>query len=142
MNYFVIAGLLTSMLGIPKHEPHRQLVEIQTPQRAVFDVPAGRTPSIETVHDDVVLAATARGWRLVADQPGQITLHTEIRGKHRIDVRVTYDQQAVQVDYLSSENLNYRSVNGVGYIHPRYNDWAAFLLQDIVAKVTFQVVRS
>ena len=137
MKNLIIAVLfaVTLLVSVPSHA--RSVVAVKTPERASFVLTSGQEPSLDKVRQCIGLASAARGWRVVAEQPGQLTLHNDVRGKHQVEVKVTYDSRGIQVDYVSSENLNYRVRDGVGYIHPKYNEWVNLLISDIVAKVSF-----
>ena len=115
----------------------RALERVQSPRSAAFVVATGKTPSVDKVRESIGIAGAVRGWQVMAEQSGQMTLRNNIRNKHVVVVNIFYDEKGIRVEYVSSENLNYRMRDGVSYIHPKYNFWVSTLMQDIVAKVTF-----
>ncbi len=109
--------------------------ELQPPQRVLFVGPSGKTPAPDTLRGAIASAGALRGWQLIEETPGRMTLRNVIRGKHTVVVAVAYDAQGFQIEYVSSENLNYRERRGQAYIHPKYHQWIANLAQDISARV-------
>ena len=95
----------------------------------------GKTPSLEQVRHAVATAGAPRGWQMVDEQPGRITLRNVVRGKHTVVVAVDYDAAGFRIDYVSSENMNYREKRGRRYIHPKYMQWTGLLAQDIGARL-------
>jgi hypothetical protein len=109
--------------------------KLEPPQRVLFVGPAGKTPAADTLRGAIAGAGAVRGWQLIEEAPGRLTLRNVIRGKHTVVVAVVYDPQGFQIEYVSSENLNYRERRGQAYIHPKYHQWIANLAQDISARV-------
>jgi hypothetical protein len=109
--------------------------KLEPPQRVLFVGPAGKTPVPDTLRGAIAGAGAARGWQLIEEAPGRMTLRNVIRGKHTVVVAVVYDPQGFQIEYVSSENLNYKERRGQAYIHPKYHQWIANLAQDISARV-------
>jgi hypothetical protein len=109
--------------------------KLEPPQRVLFVGPAGKTPAPDTLRGAIADAGAVRGWQLIEEAPGRMTLRNVIRGKHTVVVAVVYDPQGFQIEYVSSENLNYRERRGQAYIHPKYHQWIANLAQDISARV-------
>ena len=109
--------------------------KLEPPTRVLFVGPSGKTPSTDDLRGAITAAGALRGWQLIEEAPGRLTLRNVIRGKHTVVVAVVYDAQGFQIDYVSSENLNFRQRRGQAYIHPKYHQWVANLAQDISAKV-------
>ncbi|TNJ34659.1 hypothetical protein [Arenimonas terrae] len=109
--------------------------KLEPPQRVLFVGPAGRTPAPDTLRGAIAGAGALRGWQLIEEAPGRMVLRNVIRGKHTVVVAVVYDPQGFQIEYVSSENLNYKERRGQAYIHPKYHQWVANLAQDISARV-------
>lgn len=109
--------------------------KLEPPQRVLFVGPAGKTPAPDTLRGAIAGAGAVRGWQLIEEAPGRMTLRNVIRGKHTVVVAVVYDPQGFQIEYVSSENLNYKERRGQAYIHPKYHQWIANLAQDISARV-------
>ncbi len=127
----LLATMLVSPAGLA-----RPAAALQSPQQASFAVSGSKSASLARVREVIIQAGSVRGWQLVTEQPGQLQLRNVIRGKHTVVVNVFYDAKAVRIEYVSSENLKYEMEGGVAYIHPKYNEWIAKLLQDIVAHVS------
>lgn len=86
--------------------------------------------SAAKVRSALVLAGTARGWTVVGDQPGRLTLSFNKADKHRATVAVSYDARSFEIRYVDSHNLNYGQRDGQPMIHPNYNRWVNNLAQD------------
>lgn len=110
-------------------------VELPEPQRVAAVGPMGKAPTAEQVRHAVATAGAPRGWMMVDEQPGRITLRNVVRGKHTVVVAVDYDAGGFRIDYVSSENMNFREKRGRRYIHPKYLQWTAMLAQDIGARL-------
>ena len=130
--FFLVAAMLFSA-----NASARMSQPLQSPQHASFAASGDRLPSLDKVRESIVQAGAARGWRVTAEQPGRLTLHNVIRGKHVVEVNVSYDRHGVDVSYVSSDNLDYEMRGDVAYIHPKYNEWIQKLLQGIVAKASY-----
>jgi hypothetical protein len=124
-----LALLLSPALAAAKSDP------LEPPQRVLFVGSAGHAPSPDALRGAIASAGGARGWQPVEDAPGRMTLKNVIRGKHTVVVAVVYDARGFQIEYVSSESLNYEERRGQAYIHPKYHQWIANLAQDISAKV-------
>jgi hypothetical protein len=87
-------------------------------------------PDADKVHDAIVSVGKSHGWVASNEQPGRMTLSNTIRGTFIVVLDVTYSPSGMQVDYVSSENLNYKLKNDVPYIHPKYNKWVDLLMTE------------
>jgi hypothetical protein len=123
-----VAALLVSSEGVA-----RPADTLQSPMQASFNVSGNRAPSIEQVRNGIVQAGSRRGWLVANEQPGQLQLRNDVRGKHLVVINVFYDTKGVRIEYVSSQNMKYEMINGVAYIHPKYNEWVSKLLREIVA---------
>lgn len=110
-------------------------VELPEPQRVAAVGPMGQAPTVEQVRHAVATAGAPRGWMMVDEQPGRITLRNVVRGKHTVVVAVAYDAAGFQVEYVSSENMNYTVRRGQARIHPKYHHWVGNLALDISTRV-------
>ena len=135
MSKLIKTLLVAAALILAQPVLARGSVPAKSPTSAAFVLPLGQTIALAKIRDCIATAGAARGWRMVSDEPGNMTLYVNVRGKHEITVRVAYDQKGFQVFYVSSVNMDHRSRNGVDYIHPKYNMWVESLVQDILAKV-------
>ena len=130
-----ILSLIAAVL-LPLDALARASAPLQSPMHADFVSTANGPPSLDKVRQAIIAAGAAHGWRVIAEQPGQVSLHNVIRAKHTVDVNVTYTRQGVDVIYVSSGNLDYAMRDGVAYIHPKYMEWVNLLLTGIVTKVS------
>src|SRR5215510_8017891 len=89
---------------------------------------ANLTPA--AVKKAIVVAASSRGWWLVADRPGVVQLATKMRGYGAV-IEVSYTTEAYSIRYVSSEHLGYAQQGGAESIHPTYNRWLRNLIQSI-----------
>jgi hypothetical protein len=98
-------------------------------------VPVGdATPTAESVRAGIVASGARHGWRVVREVPGKLTLELTVRGKHHVTVDVSYDARQATVEYVSSENMDYKTKgNGVRMIHSSYNRWVHLLVDGIDA---------
>lgn len=124
-----VAMALTPALAVAKTD------ELEPPQRVLFVGPSGKTPAPDRLRGAIAAAGSVRGWQLIEEVPGRMTFRNVIRGKHTVVVAVVYDPRGFQIEYVSSENLNYKERRGQAYIHPKYHQWTANLAQDISASV-------
>lgn len=127
--------MLALLLALATAPAQAKVDELPEPQRVAVAGPMGKTPSLEQVRHAVATAGAPRGWQMVDEQPGRITLRNVVRGKHTVVVAVDYDAAGFRIDYVSSENMNYREKRGRRYIHPKYMQWTGLLAQDIGARL-------
>lgn len=104
---------------------------------AAFAVLPGKALTSDKVREAIAASGVSHGWGVVAEDPGRLTLRNVIRGKYIVVVNVSYDVSGMQVDYVSSENLNYKMRGGIAYIHPKYNEWVNLLLQGVTTRLSF-----
>jgi hypothetical protein len=124
-----LALVLTPALADARTDP------LEPPQRVLFAGSATTPHTPGALRGAIASAGATRGWQLIEDAPGRLTLRNVIRGKHTVVVAVVYDPRGFQIEYVSSENLNYKERRGQAYIHPKYHQWIANLAQDISAGV-------
>jgi hypothetical protein len=90
------------------------------------------TPGPEA--EKIVQAAIIRGarqksWQVVQKEPRKLRLKLRVRGKHTIVVDVHINIDMVDVEYVSSINMNYeKSGDGRERIHPHYEKWVRMML--------------
>ena len=125
-----LALLLSPGLAAAKTDP------LEPPQRVLLVGPGGTSPSLDKVRAAVATAGAPRGWQVIADEPGRMTLRNVVRGKHTVVVAVAYDAAGFQVEYVSSENMNYTVRRGQARIHPKYHQWVGNLALDISTRVS------
>jgi hypothetical protein len=105
--------------------------KLEPPQRFLFVAPAGQAKTLDDIRGAIATAGSFRGWQVIDQAPGRLTMKNVIRGKHTVVVAVVFDTEGFQIDYVSSENLNYEERKGQAYVHPKYLQWTANLAQDI-----------
>lgn len=109
--------------------------KLEPPQRFLFVASANHAKTLDDIRGAIATAGSFRGWQVIEDAPGRLTMKNVIRGKHTVVVDVVFDTAGFQIDYVSSENLNYEERKGQAYIHPKYFQWTANLAQDINVRV-------
>ncbi len=81
----------------------------------------------------IATAAVAQGWVVNELQPAVLRL-TYTRGtKHRAVIDVPYADGQFQVRLVETINLNQSERDGAVWIHPNYNRWIQYLINDIRA---------
>jgi hypothetical protein len=88
-------------------------------------------PNVEkTVHDAIIKGAKVKGWTVALDTPRKLRLKLTVRNKHTIIVHVAINLDSVDVDYVSSNNMNYaKDADGREVIHPYYGKWITLMLE-------------
>ena len=130
MNRTMVASLLALTLaastaqagGATPLVDHAHLSFAVLPDRAL-------TPA--KVREGIAAVGLRHGWAVVAEEPGKLTLANTIRETFKVVINVSYDASGMQVDYVSSENLNYQTRHGVAFIHPKYNKWVNLLMREV-----------
>ena len=83
----------------------------------------GKAGSVERVRAAVVKGGETHHWTVQDEQPGQLTLRQQ-KGAIELLVKVRYDAQGYQTQYVSSTGLYYeQTADGGAKIHPTYNNW-------------------
>lgn len=95
---------------------------------APIAVPQGL--SDQAVAKAVKLGVLKRGWMVTREEPGymEATLHLRV---HMAKIGINYDQKAVTIRYLESQNLDYEVKKDVRYIHGNYLKWINNVARDI-----------
>lgn len=107
----------------------RRVTALLTPDRVTLKRTDGQPSSQDQVRKAILNGSLPFGWVLVADKPGSLDLsYTKQGGGHMAVVRIDYDAQSYQINYVSSVNLNYEP----GQIHPTYNGWVRNLTTRIM----------
>lgn len=100
----------------------------------------GRALTQKDMRTAIVDAAQARGWVVIGDEPGKLTLRYAPR-THVAIIQVDYDDKGFKIGYVGSENLDYEVKRGKTYIHGNYNVWLQRLSLDIKnSKVLWSVI--
>ena len=108
---------------------------LEAPQQYLFVTTAGQAKTMDELRGAIASAGCFRGWQVIDEAPGRLTMKNLVRGKHTVVVAVVFDTTGFRIEYVSSENLNYEERKGQAYIHPKYHQWVANLAQDISARV-------
>lgn len=83
-----------------------------------------------TTEAAIMRALSKRGWLVQQRYAGAIDAIYAPR-KHKLWVRIAYDQRAVQIYYVGSEGLQESREGNTIYIHARANTWLQNLATDI-----------
>ena len=78
----------------------------------------------------------SRGWLITNKKPGKLVAQVIVRNKHTLVVSIKYTDDSYDIDYLNSDNLNYKTKDGVAYIHPNANSWMDNINQDIRSQLS------
>jgi hypothetical protein len=94
-----------------------------------------------TLSQDKVLKAISsglvgRGWYLTSKKPGDLVAKIIVRNKHTLVVAIKYTNKMFDIDYKSSDNLNYHESDGKKYLHPYAISWMNNLSNDIQAQLS------
>lgn len=128
--------VLSLLLAIAPSLADARNARLEAPQQYVFVTPAGQPATMEGLRSSIATAGSFRGWQVIEDAPGRLTMKNVIRGKHTVVVAVVYDTAGFRIEYVSSENLDYEEKRGQAYIHPKYQQWVANLALDINTRVS------
>lgn len=96
---------------------------IQTPQSNITHYKLSK----EEVKQNIIDAATLRGWTVKTINDSTLQANILVRNKHSITVNIPYTTSSYSIEYVSSSNLDAKS----GTIHPNYNKWVYLLSEDI-----------
>ena len=76
----------------------------------------------------ILEAMRGESWALSGEEPGKIHAIRVIRGRHEMQVLLSYDEDNVSIEYEDSKNLKYKKGwFGTETIHKNYNGWVAEL---------------
>ncbi|WP_222705770.1 hypothetical protein [Salidesulfovibrio onnuriiensis] len=93
---------------------------------------SGSHLTMQQVEKTILEAGAGRGWVMQVKQPGVILGEITVRGKHHATIKITYNEDNYNIDYVNSRNLDYKN----GKIHRSYNNWITYLDQDIRSKLS------
>lgn len=91
-------------------------------------VPTGLTEF--QITSDTKRALISRGWVVSSETAGKIDATLNIRS-HVARIAIYHDLKQVRIEYVSSENLDYKEKNGTRYIHRNYLSWVKNVASDI-----------
>lgn len=75
-------------------------------------------------------ALKTRGWVISSESNGKIDATLNLR-KHVARIAIYHDLKEVRIEYVSSENLDYKEKDGKRHIHRNYLSWVKNLSTDI-----------
>lgn len=93
-------------------------------------MPLQAARDIQSTEAAIHRALVRRGFTVQERQPGMVTALYSPRS-HRLWIRIAYDQRAVQIYYLGSENLNESRVGNSISVHRKVNAWLENLQSDL-----------
>lgn len=124
MSLRVVLFALLALIALPfEAQAAKELVDPDP-----VAVPKGL--SMDTVSADIKRALIGRGWIVSNEAPGRIDATLHLRS-HVARVAIEFDQTAVRLSYVSSDNLDYREKKGKRYIHKNYLSWVGNVLSDL-----------
>lgn len=92
---------------------------------------SGQPASAEQIRRAFESAAMSRGWKITHEAPGRMLASYNKQNKHMVSCEITYSTGVFSLKYRDSLNMRYEpAANGQGTIHPYYNKWVDFLIQD------------
>ncbi len=113
MNRICFCLLLVTTLCLPACRKHR----------LVNPDPIAAASSQAATRDAILAGMKTEHWIAKDDKPGTIHAARSIKGKHDMEVAITYDDENVALAYKDSRNLDYQVKDGVEYIHGNYGVW-------------------
>lgn len=92
---------------------------------------AVQASSAENMRKAILDSLAGRGWVAAEEQPGAIHATLFVRA-HTAKIRIDYDADSFDIDYVDSSNLEYEQrPDGTQIIHENYNSWIRNLVRDI-----------
>ncbi|HEX5755791.1 MAG TPA: hypothetical protein VFY12_05505 [Arenimonas sp.] len=110
-------------------------VELKPAQPVSIVTASGKAHDEAVVKEAIIAGGAVRGWLPESEAPGRVVLRNVIRGKHTVVVAVVYKSDSLKVEYVDSDNLNFKERNGKRYIHPKYQQWVDAMVHDIRLKL-------
>lgn len=91
-------------------------------------VPASSVQGTPEMKKAILTALNGRGWLVQQAGNDQILAEITVRGRHHAEIAIPYSASQFQIQYRSSEGLDFKS----GKIHRNYNKWVNILRDDIL----------
>jgi hypothetical protein len=135
----LLAGCLVA-LTLCVAGPAHALEPIRNYEDMVITTKNGETPSLQEVRQAIVTAGavvnvTRRGaaesWDFTDSGPGKLRGMLVVRGRHVIEVDITYSAKLYSVVYANSSEMSYQA----GEIHPNYNFWVKQLVDRVSTRL-------
>jgi len=94
-------------------------------------IPAGLSEA--KIKNSIILAGTDLGWKFRELKEGALEGQLNVR-KHEAVILVEYDISKYSIQYISSQNLNFKE----GRIHRNYNNW----IKRLQTKIDRELIRA
>lgn len=133
MMKHIVAFILACVVMLPASAA--SLAKMDTYYGVKVEEATGKPVATEQVKRAILTAARARGWSAHEQSAGRIVATILVRGRFRVLVAIPYSAREFSIDYLSSENLDYRVTEQGAEIHRNYNKWVGTLVNDIKAQL-------
>jgi hypothetical protein len=88
----------------------------------------------EDIAKAIKSALIAREWTVQREENGVIEAKLFVRS-HTADIRIPFNKDSINIQYVSSTNLLYDKKQGIKYIHRNYNKWIKLLERDIESRL-------
>ena len=139
---FVTTCLLIGFLSGPISAQADRTASIENIPPTPLGAPADT--SMPRIAAAIKLAALSQNWEIIGESPGAMTARLHIRA-HTADVVIAYTEKKYQIDYLDSDNLDFKTsdykipasgprqariIKGPR-IHRNYNVWVKKLSRSI-----------
>ncbi len=131
----VLFSVALISIGARRAEPMYDPPPIKIPEKA----------SLEAVSKVIQGALLGRGWTIDekkfpddekndGNEGGVIvsTLHIRV---HTVTIKLTFDVEKIEIEYIASTQMRYKEKKGIKYIHPKYTEWIKNLENDIRASL-------
>jgi hypothetical protein len=92
------------------------------------------TAKIEDIAKAIKSALITREWTVQREGNGVIEAKLLVRS-HTADIRIPFNKNSINIQYISSTNLLYDEKQGIKYIHSNYNKWIKLLERDITNRL-------
>jgi 1-acyl-sn-glycerol-3-phosphate acyltransferase len=114
---FAVCFLICAVLAVTGCRKSVPIVNHSSP------IPLVQNVSDKQIAEAIIRAGAKTGWEITPTKDKTLfgTLH--VRGKHRADVIISYNEKTYSITYKDSDNLDYEG----GNIHPNYNKWVSTL---------------
>jgi hypothetical protein len=118
--------------ALPAHA--RNLAQIQNYENVSVTTGSGKLIPAEKMREVFVAAGARRSWAFKDAGPGKLIGTLIVRGRHTVEVEVTYSPERYSVVYKNSSNMNYSEQGSL--IHPNYNKWVADLMNAVRSELS------
>jgi hypothetical protein len=105
-RFLSVCGLLLACFAVPSAYASTMIVAMPKFEREVI-VKKNGAEAEQVVHDSVIAGARNRGWEVVSDENNTLRLKIVVRNRHTVVIDARIIDNAVAIDYVSSENMDY-----------------------------------